>query len=118
MNDQDQFNHAAVGEGLPIELFRKPTDHPWGMLPNMRHGFEAEQTLVYVFNRCIEAGKWINVACRQTHPGLVDAGLLSEPEETPDAYLYRLTEKAKGLLYGYYGRHTASASAQQPQPNA
>jgi hypothetical protein len=82
---------------------KTPKQQPWGMLDGfgLQHTLENEQFLCWILVQCQEAGEWIVVKTPQSHPDLVEKGIL---EEVGDPFHYRLTTKAKGLLYIQYGK--------------
>lgn len=86
---------------MNINGFEVPTKHPCGMLEgfHLEHTYQSESLLAWMLNKCIEAGDFISVRTKFRHPGLVKAGLLEE-----DGDGYKLTRKAKGLLWAWYGK--------------
>lgn len=82
--------------------FEAPTQHPFGMLNGMglKNTHENEAFLASLLMICQKRGSWSSINTQHTHPALVTANLL---EETGN-FQYRLTRKAKGLLYAYYGK--------------
>lgn len=89
---------------IEISEFIKPTDHPWGMLEEIRVGkentFEIESFLAWMLIKAIDAGKFDWVQCRLNHDEVVKEGLL----ESNGPEVYRLSNKAIELLHKYYGR--------------
>lgn len=85
---------------LTIEDFRKPDQHAFDMLAgfNLKHTYECEQVLTFILAQCKQRGNLKPVQCAFMHPALVEAGLITEH----DRALYSLTDKALGLLWGYY----------------
>jgi hypothetical protein len=84
--------------GLAIDLFTKPTEHPYGMLSNVRHAHEHEAVLATMLIRCVDAGEWIAMPITDAYGTLEQEELVQS-----EGRKYRLTEKAKGLLYAHYG---------------
>jgi len=84
---------------LNITQFNKPTKHPFEMLDGYKNAYEKELTLTHILAKCIEAGDFIPIKTKGRHSDLVYDGLLSEHKTK-----YELTEKAKTLLYGFYGK--------------
>jgi hypothetical protein len=86
---------------LTIYDFNKPEKHPHGMLAGYTHAYEKERNLAVILRKCIEAGD-LNaaIATQHDHPTMVSDGLLTRVAER----MYRLTTKAKGLLYSVYGK--------------
>ena len=87
---------------MNVNLFERPEKHPFEMLAgcNLPHTMEAEQVLAWILDQCVKAGEFKPIQTRHKHPVLVEAGLLKEV----GSRIYSLTKKAKGLLYGYYGK--------------
>lgn len=61
---------------------------------------ECESMLAWLLNKSIEQDSWDAVTTTHKHPKLVQAGLAEEIGEKQ----YKLTTKAKGLLYSHYGK--------------
>lgn len=84
---------------MTISDFQMPNGHPFGMLDGLTNACEKEAVLTMILSRCIDAGGFIPIKTKFSHPAMVSDGLLSE---TPEGYL--LTKKAKGLLYAHFGK--------------
>ena len=80
--------------------FNKPTAHPFGMCQGYRDANEKEQTLAWMLIQCIEAGNWIEIKTQGSHDSMVNDGLVVHSRENH----YLLSQLAKDLLYGYYGK--------------
>lgn len=87
---------------MDINQFEKPSANPWGMLENYTNASQKESVLVFILTKCIEAGEFVPIETKHSHPTMVKDGLLEEVDERR----YKLTKKAIGLLYGYYGKPT------------
>ena len=81
---------------LNITQFNKPTEHPFEMLDGYTNAYQKELTLTHILTKCIEVGDFIPIETKGGHSDLVYDGLLKTK--------YELTEKAKTLLYGFYGK--------------
>lgn len=95
---------SNVKTGFGVELFSLPDKHPFGMLPGVTHGCEHESVLTYMLTQCVKAGDWIPVEINDFYGTLQREGLVDITED----FKYLLTEKAKGLLYGYYRKSIQS----------
>jgi hypothetical protein len=82
--------------------FNTPKQHPFGMLAGLglSHTSECESMLAWILIKCIKQNSWDAVATAHSHPSLMQAGLV---EQIGDR-MYKLTTKAKGLLYSHYGK--------------
>jgi len=82
--------------------FNARKQHPFGMLAGLglSHTSECESMLAWLLTKCIERNSWDAVTTTHRHPNLVQAGLVEEVSEKQ----YKLTTKAKGLLYSHYGK--------------
>lgn len=90
---------------LTIADFNKPKEHPFNMLDGYKHACEKEQTLRWLLNKCIEASDLdAAIETKHNHPTMVSDGLLETVGAIP--LRYKLTRKAKGLLYAWYGNET------------
>lgn len=86
---------------LTIEDFVKPEDHPVEMLSDIPHAHEKESFLQWFLAECIKADDIdaeIDTTCNEDYMD-VDYGLLTKVGKQK----YKLTRKAKALLYIYYG---------------
>ena len=79
--------------------FNTPTAHPFGMCQSPDAN-EKEQTLAWMLIQCIEAGNWIEIKTQDSHDSMVRDGLVVHSRENH----YSLSQLAKDLLYGYYGK--------------
>ena len=84
--------------------FNKPTAHPFGMCQSYRNASEKEQTLAWMLIKCIEAGNWIEIKTQDSLDSMVRDGLVVHSKDNH----YSLSQLAKGLLYGHYGKIDAS----------
>lgn len=83
--------------------FNVPKEHPFGMLAGLGlspHTNECESVLAWLLSKSIEQNSWEAITTTHYHPKLVQAGLVEEIGEKQ----YKLTIKAKGLLYSQYGK--------------
>jgi hypothetical protein len=85
---------------MNISDFNMPTTHPFGMCTGYDNANEKEHMLSVILSRCVQAGAFIPVETKYSHPTMVTDGLLKEVGERT----YELTRKAKGMLYAYYGK--------------
>lgn len=85
---------------MNIADFNTPTQHPYGILRGYGRAHEKEMVLAIILKKCIEAGGFVAVETVHNHPAMVRDGLL---EQVADRR-YKLTPKAKGLLYSEYGK--------------
>ncbi|BAS55309.1 hypothetical protein NIES2135_54120 [Leptolyngbya boryana NIES-2135] len=81
--------------------FEKPTKHPFDMLRGYRNACQKESLLAWMLSQCVEAGEWIAIPCQYQHDDLVKDEILIPTEQE---CCYRLSKKAKGLLYSVYGK--------------
>lgn len=80
---------------MNVDLFVRPTSHPFNMLEGYTNASEKESVLAWILRECIDAGDWVVVKTTHNHSTMVLDGLLERVTERQ----YRLTEKSKGLLY-------------------
>lgn len=90
---------------LTINDFSKPTGHPFDLLNGYTRAYEKKSVLAWMLAQCVEAGSFGPVNTTHNHPEMVSDGLLLQTGDRE----YALTQKAKGLLYGYYGKETTEA---------
>lgn len=84
---------------MQITDFVVPQHPPTGLLKGYVNAHEKETFLVMVLIHCHEVGDLdAPMALTHEHPAMVDDGLLYRV----GLYTYKLTEKAKGLLYSVY----------------
>lgn len=88
---------------LTIEDFKKPTSHPFGMLAEMhlQHTSETEGFMAWFLAQCIDA-KDIDaeIKTRNCEDHMTGLQLLKKVSKKT----YKLTTKAKGLLFAHYGK--------------
>ena len=82
--------------------FNTPKKHPYGMLDGLgsSNTYECESMLALLLTKFINQNSWDAVITTHSHPKLVQAGLVEKVGEKQ----YKLTIKAKGLLYNHYGK--------------
>jgi hypothetical protein len=86
---------------LTVADFNPVDMHPYGILEGHLYAFEKEQMLAFMLNKALEAGDlYIVVPTSNDHSQMVDYDLLEKVSERH----YRLTTKAIGLLYSFYGK--------------
>ncbi len=86
---------------MRVELFNTPDRHPYGMLEGYKNAAEKESVLALILKKCIEVSSLTNpVITVHLHPAMVEDGLLEEAGDRQ----YKLTKKAIGLLWAYYGK--------------
>jgi len=83
---------------LTIGDYKEPTSHPFGMLSN----YEEESFMAWFLSKCIEEGDLdasIKTVVNEDHMCSPSIGMLLKVS----SQTYKLTTKAKGLLYAHYG---------------
>lgn len=88
---------------LTIEDFTKPTSHPLGMLEQMhlQHTSETEGFMAWFLGQCIDANDLdAEIKTRNCEDHMTVLDLL----EKVGKKTYKLTRKAKGLLYVHYAK--------------
>lgn len=85
---------------MDINLFDKPTAHPYGLLRGYTDAFEKESALAFCLVDCINASGFVPVEIKGNRHMLVADGLLKEVGENKAI----LTKRAIGLLYSHYGK--------------
>lgn len=87
---------------LSIEDYKKPDSHPFGMMKGERHASEKESFMAYCLSQCLEAGN-IDAEFKTVanEDGMAKIGMLKKVGDKT----YRLTRKAKGLLFAHYGKN-------------
>jgi hypothetical protein len=87
---------------MDLDLFTKPTGHPWGMLDHLglKHTWESENLLAAILFHCLEQGEWCPKRLQpgEILPPLERSGLLIDEGNN----FWSLTDKAKDLLLKYY----------------
>ncbi len=86
---------------LTIEDYKKPTKHPFGMLRGEYHASEKESFMAWCLSQCL-AAKDIDAEfkTRNNEDCMVEIDMLLKVKKQT----YRLTHKAKGLLWVHYGK--------------
>lgn len=86
---------------LSIEDYEKPKSHPFSMLEGEENASEKESFMAWCLSQCIKAGnldaEFKTVA---NEDGMVGIDMLEKLGDKT----YRLTRKAKGLLFAHYGK--------------
>ena len=88
---------------IEVGHFELPKEPPVGLLDGLDRSREKEALLMVILRACIAAGRFVPVGIRKNDisMAMVQDGLLQQVEG-----FFALTEKAKELLYFFYGRRS------------
>lgn len=88
---------------LTIKDFKKPSRHPFGMCRGMNQASEKESFMCWFLRQCIKAGN-INAEVKTRNDEDYMSGEHLGMLEKVSTKTYKLTIKAKGLLYAHFGK--------------
>ena len=86
---------------LTIKDYKKPDSHPFGMLRGEQHASEKESFMAWCLSQCIKSN---NLDAEFETVANEDVMVTIDMLEKVADKTYRLTRKAKGLLYAHYGK--------------
>jgi hypothetical protein len=89
---------------MEVSQFSAPDKHPYELLERYTNANQKEGNLVYFLIESIKAGEWVAVTTKYDQSEMVKDGLLIDCGKTEYEFVYRLTTKAKRLLYSVYGK--------------
>jgi hypothetical protein len=86
-----------------IDMFNKPTNHPWGMLKDrfVEGSYERENFLAWMLNESIDKGSFCEINTTLNHDHMIEEELL---EKGKGDNIYKLSQLSLELLYKYYGK--------------
>lgn len=88
---------------LMIDDYKEPKQHPFGMLAGIPHACEKESFMAWFLLKCIDAKNIdaeIETKSNEDYMCGENIGLLEKVRNQT----YKLTKKAKGLLFAYYSK--------------